>query len=78
MPLQNILIANRSEIARRVIRSARERGYHTIAIHSPHDAASLHIREADNAFALNGNLPKESYLDIEQVLAIAKRSKTEN
>jgi acetyl-CoA carboxylase biotin carboxylase subunit len=77
MKFKNILIANRSEIARRVIRSASECGYHTIAVHSPHDANALYVREADEAHPLQGNLPKESYLDFEQILAIAKKTKTD-
>lgn len=77
MKFKNILIANRSEIARRVIRSASECGYHTIAVHSPHDANALYVREADEAHSLYGNLPKESYLDFEQILAIAKEAKTD-
>lgn len=75
MNFKNILIANRSEIARRVIRSAHEVGYTTVAIHSQHDRSALYVREASYSHPLAGNLPKESYLDIEQVLAIAKRSK---
>ncbi len=77
MKFTNILIANRSEIARRVVRSASECGYHTIAVHSPHDATALYAREADEAHALKGNLPKESYLDFEQILSIAKKTKTD-
>ncbi len=77
MKLKNILIANRSEIARRVIRSAHECGYHSIAIHSPHDANALYVREAEEPHVLSGNLPKESYLDHAQVLAIAKKTKAD-
>jgi acetyl-CoA carboxylase, biotin carboxylase subunit len=77
MSFKNILIANRSEIARRVIRSAHECGYHTIAISSPHDRAALYAREASELHSLAGNTPKESYLDIEQVLSIAKKSKAD-
>lgn len=72
--MKRILIANRSEIARRVIRSAHECGYHTIAIHSPQDATALYVQEADEHHALSGNLPRESYLDVAQILEIARRS----
>jgi len=77
MQFKKILIANRSEIARRVIRSAHECGYHTIALASPHDGNALYVREAGEFHALAGNFPKESYLDHEQVLAIAKKTKTD-
>lgn len=72
MGFQTIFIANRGEIARRVIRSAHECGYHAAVAYSPHDKPALHVREADASFALNGNPPRESYLDIEQVLHAAK------
>ena len=74
MNLKNIFVANRGEIARRVIRSANECGYTTSVAHSPHDAAALFVREADIAFPLAGNTPKESYLDIEQILYAAKKA----
>lgn len=77
MTFKKILIANRSEIARRVIRSAHECGYHTIAIASPHDVNALYVREAGEHHQLAGNLPKESYLDHEQVLSIAKKTKAD-
>jgi acetyl-CoA carboxylase biotin carboxylase subunit len=71
---KNIFIANRGEIARRVIRSAQECGYSTSVAHSPHDTSALFVREADLAFPLAGNTPKESYLDIEQILHAAKKA----
>ncbi len=74
MTFKNIFVANRGEIARRVIRSAHECGYETSVARSPHDATALFVREADRAFNLHGNSPKESYLDIEQVLLAAKRA----
>jgi acetyl-CoA carboxylase biotin carboxylase subunit len=77
MPFKKILIANRSEIARRVIRSAHECGYHTIAIASPHDANALYGREAGEQYILRGNTPADSYLDIAQVLSIAKKAKAD-
>jgi acetyl/propionyl-CoA carboxylase alpha subunit len=77
MAFKKILIANRSEIARRVVRSAHECGYKAVAIHSPHDANALFALEADERYALKGNLPKESYLDHEQVLSIAKKAKVD-
>jgi acetyl-CoA carboxylase biotin carboxylase subunit len=75
--IKTILIANRSEIARRIIRSAHECNYETAAICSPHDETALYVREADRYVKLNGNTPRESYLDIEQVLAAAKTMKAD-
>ncbi|HET6511079.1 MAG TPA: acetyl-CoA carboxylase biotin carboxylase subunit [Candidatus Kapabacteria bacterium] len=75
--LKRVLIANRGEIARRVIRSAHELDVQAVSIYSPHDQTALYVREADEAFRLNGNLPKESYLDQEQVLWAAKESKAD-
>lgn len=72
--LKRVLIANRGEIARRVIRSAHEMDMQAIAIYSPHDQTALYVRESDVAQRLAGNLPKESYLDQEQVLWAAKES----
>ena len=74
MAFKNIFIANRGEIACRVIRGAHECGYTVSAAYSPHDTTSLFVREADQTFALRGNSPKESYLDSEQVLWAAKKA----
>lgn len=74
MNLKNIFIANRGEIAQRVIRSAKECGFTTSVAFSPHDASTLFVREADIAFPLAGNTPKESYLDIKQILNAAKKA----
>jgi acetyl-CoA carboxylase biotin carboxylase subunit len=71
--VKKILIANRGEIARRVIAAARELGYGSVAIHSDPDSESLHVREADEAFALAGSEVKETYLDSEKILTIAKQ-----
>src|SRR5688500_15517901 len=77
MSFKKILIANRSEIARRIIRSAHECGYHTIAVNSPHDSGALYAREALELHTLLGNTPKESYLDIDQILSIAHKTKAD-
>ena len=77
MSFKKILIANRSEIALRVIRTAQECDYKTVAIHSPHDSTALYVRAANEAYQLSGNSPKESYLDHEQVLEIAKKAKAD-
>ncbi len=75
--MKKILVANRGEIALRVIRSARECGFQSAAVHSPHDRSALYVREADESYQLQGNLPSESYLDQEQIIAIAQEAKAD-
>ena len=69
-----ILIANRGEIAVRVIRACREMGLPTVAVYSDCDRAARHVREADQAFHLGANEAARSYLNIEAVLDVARRS----
>ncbi len=66
--MKKILIANRGEIAVRVIRTAREMGIPTVAVYSDVDANACHVRLADEAVSLGGNEPSESYLVIEKIL----------
>ncbi|HEX6706120.1 MAG TPA: biotin carboxylase N-terminal domain-containing protein, partial [Albitalea sp.] len=70
--MKRLLIANRGEIARRVMRTARAMGIAGIAVHSDADALALHVREADQAFALGGDSAADSYLRIDRLLAAAK------
>jgi propionyl-CoA carboxylase alpha chain len=74
---QRILIANRGEIALRVIRTAREMGIECVAVYSEVDAQALHTRMAHVAVPLGGKLPSESYLDMDKVIKAAKDSGAE-
>ena len=69
-----VLVANRGEIAVRVLGAARAAGYATVAVYSDADAAALHVRAADRAVRLGPAAPSESYLHIERILAAAKAS----
>ncbi|TMA28787.1 MAG: acetyl-CoA carboxylase biotin carboxylase subunit [Deltaproteobacteria bacterium] len=69
-----ILIANRGEIALRIIRAARELGIETVAVHSTADANSLHVRFADQSFCIGPPPSKESYLNIPALLSAAEVS----
>ena len=72
-----ILIANRGEIAVRVIRACREMGLPTVAVYSDCDRVARHVREADQAFHLGGNEAARSYLNIPAIIDVARRSGAE-
>src|SRR3984957_11623653 len=71
---QKILIANRGEIAVRVIRACHEMGIAAVAVYSDVDRASLHVRHADEAYPIGAAVSSESYLNIEKILDVAKKS----
>lgn len=70
--IQKILIANRGEIAVRVIRAAKELGIETVAIYSEADKDSLHVQLADEAYCVGPTLSKESYLNKTNIMSLAK------
>jgi 3-methylcrotonyl-CoA carboxylase alpha subunit len=73
-PLNSVLIANRGEIACRVMRTAKAMGLSTIAVHSATDSHARHVREADIAVDLGGSKASESYLQIDKLIEAAKAS----
>ena len=73
-PISTLLIANRGEIARRVMRTAREMGILTVAIYADGDAHAPFVREADTAIALNGKTSAETYLDVDKILDACHQS----
>jgi acetyl-CoA/propionyl-CoA carboxylase biotin carboxyl carrier protein len=72
--MKRILIANRGEIAVRVIRACRDHGIESVAVYSEEDRDAIHTKTADFAFSLNGTTATQTYLDISKIIAAAKSS----
>ena len=72
--MKRVLIANRGEIALRVIRACKDHGLESVAIYSEEDRDALHAKSADYAYSLNGTVAKDTYLNIPKIIALAKES----
>ena len=72
--MKRVLIANRGEIAVRVIRACRDHGLESVAVYSEEDREAIHTKSADFAFSLNGTTATQTYLDIKKIIVAAKDS----
>ena len=72
--MKRVLVANRGEIALRVIRACKDHGIESVAVYSDEDRNSLHAQMADAAYSLHGTTATQTYLDIEKLIAVARES----
>src|SRR3954471_8164824 len=75
--MQKILVANRGEIALRIMRSAREMGIKTVAVYSDADRNALHVRYADEAVYIGASPSSQSYLVIDKIIDASKKTKAD-
>jgi acetyl-CoA/propionyl-CoA carboxylase biotin carboxyl carrier protein len=75
--ITKVLVANRGEIAVRIIRAAKDAGISSVAVYADQDRDAMHAKMADEAYALNGTTGPETYLVIDKILAVAKESGAE-
>jgi acetyl-CoA/propionyl-CoA carboxylase, biotin carboxylase, biotin carboxyl carrier protein len=72
--VRKVLIANRGEIAVRIARACRDAGLGSVAVYADQDRDALHVRSCDEAFALDGTTPGQTYLDVDKLLQVAARA----